>query len=157
MSSGRFDVVQTYYNLLNPSAGEEAARGFGGQDFGKVIEAAARQRMGVAVIRVMAGGALGGPEARSGYASASVGGALADGGDYDRDEERAGKLSFLASTGPGGLPEAAIRFALMDQRVSTVMVGFSNREQIDMAAACSGAGPIPATLMDRVREVWAKG
>jgi aryl-alcohol dehydrogenase-like predicted oxidoreductase len=157
VSSGRFDVVQTYYNLLNPSAGENAPRGFGGQDFGKLIESAARQGMGVVVIRVMAGGALGGPEARSGHASANVGGALAVGGDYDRDEARAGNLSFLASTGPGGMPETAIRFALMDRSVSTVLVGFSNREQIDTAAACSGAGPIPAPLMDRVRDVWAKG
>ena len=59
VTSKRFDVVQAYYNLLNPTAGMDAP-GFVGQDFGRLIDAAAKQEMGVVVIRVMAGGALGG-------------------------------------------------------------------------------------------------
>jgi aryl-alcohol dehydrogenase-like predicted oxidoreductase len=156
VATGRFDVVQAYYNLLNPSAGEEVPPGFGGQDFGRLIGAAARRKMGVVIIRVMAGGALGGPVARSGYAAANVGGALAGGGDYDRDTERARKLGFLTSGGIRSLPEAAIRFALMDQNISTVLVGFSNREQIEMAASCSGAGPIPPPFMEKLKEVWSQ-
>ena len=153
-NSGRFDAVQVYYSLLNPSAGQEVPEGFTGQDFGRLIEVAARQNMGVVVIRVLAGGALGGPQARSGYASPSVGGALTEGGDYDRDVDRAKKLGFLSAGGENSPPQAAIRFGLMNQAVSTVLVGFSDTRQIDVAASCSGAGPIPTAAMERLRSAW---
>ena len=42
----------------------------------------------------------------------------------------------------------------MKPQVSTVLVGFSNRPQIDEAAACSGAGPLPAPAMAHLRELW---
>ncbi len=155
VNSGRFDTVQVYYNLINPSAGQDVPQGFNGQDFGRLIDSAARQNTGVVVIRVMAGGALGGPAARTGYASPMIGGALAGGGAYDRDVERADRLRFLISGGIRSVPEAAIRFALMNPAVSTVLVGFSDKSQIDVAASCSGAGPIPAASMERLRTVWA--
>ncbi len=154
VASGRFDTVQVYYNLLNPSAGQKVPKEFNGQDFGRLIDQAAGQRMGVVVIRVMAGGALGGPSARSDYASPSVGGALAGGGDYDGDAGRAERLRFLVSGAIRSLPEAAIRFALMNQSVSTVLVGFSNKSQIDVAASCSGAGPIPVAAMEQLKTFW---
>jgi hypothetical protein len=40
--------------------------------------------------------------------------------------------------------------------VSTVLVGFSNNAQIDEAAACSGAGPLPEAAMAALREVWER-
>ena len=58
--SGRFDVVQSYYNLLNPSAGLHAPTGFAGHDFRLLISKASEKKMGIVVIRVLAGGALGG-------------------------------------------------------------------------------------------------
>ena len=155
IQSGRFDTVQAYYNLLNPSAGREVHRSFGAQDFRRIIDLAHQQKMGVVIIRVMAGGALGGPSARSGYASPGVGGALASGSEYEKDLERAESLRFLVSPGIRTMPEAAIRFALMNEAVSTVLVGFSDAGQIDMAAGCSGAGGIPAQAMRRLEGVWS--
>lgn len=152
--SNRFDVVQTYYNLLNPTAGLKV-RGFAGQDFGELIDSASERRMGVVVIRIMAGGAIGGRQARAGLASPSVGGALVPGSDYSADEARAGKLDFVVSGGIRTKAQASVIFALMNANVSTVLVGFSDAGQIDEAATCSGAAPLPATSMARLRKLWS--
>ena len=155
VDSGRFDVVQAYYNLLNPSAGTGVPGGFKAQDFGRLIDRAARRGMGVVVIRVMAGGSLGGPVARTGHASPSIGGALSPGSGYKEDERRAGKLGFLVEGSALSLPQAAVRFGLMHQGVSTVLVGFSDRKQIREAAACSGGMPIPDANMKRLSDLWS--
>ncbi|MBA7708576.1 hypothetical protein ES703_117478 [subsurface metagenome] len=60
VDSGRFDLVQVYYNLLNPSAGLAMSSRFVGRDFRQLLNLAAAHDMGVVVIRVLAGGALGG-------------------------------------------------------------------------------------------------
>ncbi|HEX9443339.1 MAG TPA: aldo/keto reductase, partial [Candidatus Binatia bacterium] len=58
IDSGALDSVQAYYNLLNPSAGEAVPTGFAALDYGRMIDRAAGKGMGVAVIRVLAAGAL---------------------------------------------------------------------------------------------------
>ena len=155
VGSRRFDVVQTYYNLLNPSAGVKVPAGFAGQDFRQLIDVASRQGMGIVVIRVMAGGALGGRIARSGYASPSIGGALVPSSEYDKDEARATKLNFLVEGDVHSLPQATVRFALMNPNVSTVLVGYSSISQIDEAAECSEKAAISPTSMARLNALWA--
>jgi L-galactose dehydrogenase/L-glyceraldehyde 3-phosphate reductase len=155
VNSGRFDVVQAYYNLLNPSAGLETPPGFASYDFRQLINAAAAQGMGVAVIRVMAGGALGGSAARTGYAAQGVGGDMTPGSTYESDEAKAQKLSFLIAGDVASLPQAGVRFALMHPGVSTVLVGFSSSNQIEEAVACSDRNPLPETAMERLRNLWA--
>jgi aryl-alcohol dehydrogenase-like predicted oxidoreductase len=157
VQSGRFDVVQAYYNLLNPSAGREVAPGFPGQDFRRLIDVAAAKDMGVVVIRVMAGGALGGPAARVGYASPGVGGALVPGSPYEGDAARAQSLGFLVSGDVASVPQAAVRFGLMHNRVSTVLVGFSDENQIDEAAACSRQGPLADVAVAGLKTMWSVG
>ena len=87
--------------------------------------------MGVVVIRVMAAGALGGASARQGHASPTIGSLMVTDSAYDADEERASKLNFLVSGDIQSRPQAAVRFALMHTGVSTVLVGFSSRAQIE--------------------------
>jgi aryl-alcohol dehydrogenase-like predicted oxidoreductase len=125
IASGRFDVIQVYYNLLNPSAGFSVPDGFVGNDFKLLIRKASEKKMGVVVIRVLAGGALGGEAARQGYA-APITCTLTEGADYETDADRAKKLHFLVAGEIRSLPQAAIRFALMNREISTVLVGFSN-------------------------------
>lgn len=155
VNSGCFDLVQAYYNLLNPSAGLKMPPGFAGYDFRQLINAATVQGMGVAVIRVMAGGALGGPAARTGYAAPRVGGVISPGSTYESDETKAKKLGFLIDGDVASLPQAGVRFALMHPGVSTVLVGFSSLNQIEEAAACSERSPLPETAMERLRNLWA--
>jgi aryl-alcohol dehydrogenase-like predicted oxidoreductase len=154
VESGRFDVVQSYCNLINPSAGWEVPVGFNGYDFKRLIDRAMGQEMGVAAIRVMAAGAVGGERARSGHASPSVSGHMVPGGDYRDNEARAKGLDFLVSGDVSSLPKAAIRFVLMHPGVSVVMVGFSNIGQVEEAASCSGKGPLPEPSIVRLKETW---
>jgi aryl-alcohol dehydrogenase-like predicted oxidoreductase len=155
IESRRFDTVQAYYNLLNPSAGRAVPAGFGGQDFGNLISVAGGLGMGVIVIRVMAGGALGGASARNGYASPTVGGALAGGSEYEKDERRAGTLRSLAGD-EIPLSQATVRFALMAPHVSTVLVGYSDIPQIEAAVGAAAQGPLPANFMERLEEAWTR-
>jgi aryl-alcohol dehydrogenase-like predicted oxidoreductase len=155
IDSGRFDVVQAYFNLLNPSAGWSVPSGFKGYDFKSLIIKAAERGMGVAAIRVMAAGALGGVEARAGYASQTVGGPLVPNSEYQKDETAASSLSFLVSGEVKSLPQAALRFVLMHPAVSVALVGFSNLIQIEEAAACSGTGPLTESDLDRLKRIWA--
>ncbi|MDQ1279200.1 MAG: hypothetical protein QG670_460 [Thermoproteota archaeon] len=154
IDSGRFDLVQAYYNLLNPSAGLFVPSDFVGHDFSLLIRKASEKKMGVVVIRVLAGGALGGEAARQGYASPTPG-PLISGTDYEADLNRAEKLHFLVEGEVHSLAQVAIMFALMNGAVSTVLVGFSNLEQIGEAASCSGRGLFPENFMERLRSLWA--
>ena len=157
VESGRLDVMQGYCNMINPSAGWEVPGGFTGYDFGRVIDKAADRGMGVAAIRVMAGGAVGGERARAGHAKPVMGGSMVPGGEYGDDEAKANSLDSMVSGDVSGLPEAAVRFVLMHPGVSVVLVGFSSLSQVEEAAACSGKGPLPELSMKRLRASWAHG
>lgn len=154
VESGRFDLCQVYLNLLNPSAAVPVPAGFSGQDFAGLLEKAASRGMGVAAIRVLAGGALGGENSRLGFAAPSVGGALVPGNEYDRDQQRAVRLDFLSGRSGASLSQAAIRFVLGRPEVSTCLVGFSDAGQIEKAAACPELGPLPQRDLDRLNELW---
>ena len=153
VDSGEFHSFQAYYNLLNPSAGQPVPEGFSSLDYRRIIDRAAAGGMGVVVIRVLAAGVLSAVPESGGGSSREP---LSAGSDYERDVARAHKLSFLKDHGLESLPRAAIRFAFMKPEVSTVLVGFSNNAQIDEAAACSGAGPLPEAAMAALREVWER-
>ena len=155
VASDRFDVVQAYYNLLNPSAGFSVPSGFVGNDFKLLIRKASEKKMGVVVIRVLAGGALGGEVARQGHATPSVGSAITKGANYKTDTDRAKKLQFLISGAIKSLPQAGIRFDLMNKEISTVLVGYSNINQIDEAASCSVEEPFPKAWIDKLQDLWA--
>ncbi len=154
VESGRFDLFQVYFNLLNPSAALPVPANFGGQDFGGLIGLAAQKRMGVVAIRVLAGGALGGDAARSGFAAPTTGGALTPGGEYELDRQRAANLGFLVQGNVASLSQAAVRFVLGQPAVSSALVGFSDLEQIDQAVACSRLGPLPQQAMEGLRRAW---
>ncbi len=151
VDSGEFHSVQAYYNLLNPSAGQTVSPGFSALDYGKLIDRAAQKGMGVAVIRVLAAGALTSDPTAGGGSSPEP---LSPGSDYALDLERAEKVKFLIGGDIKSLTQAAIRFALMKPEVSTVLVGFSNTSHIDEAVACSGAGGLSQEAMARLRELW---
>ncbi len=154
VESGRLDVVQAYCNMINPSAGWDVPDGFTGYDFGRLIDKALGRGMGVAAIRVMAAGAVGGERAREGHATPLVRGPMIPGGEYGDDEAKANSLGFLVSGDVSSLPEAAIRFVLMHSGVSVVLVGLSDLRQIEVAAACSGKGALPELSMERIIASW---
>jgi len=63
------------------------------------------------------------------------------------DRVRAASLSFLTEGRGQTLAQAALRFALMKPQTSTVLVGFSDLEQVETAAGCyAGKGILPEDL-----------
>ncbi len=150
VDSGEFHSVQAYCNLLNPSAGQTVPQGFSALDYGGLIDRAAGKGMGVAVIRVLAAGALTSDPTSGGGSSPEP---LSPGSDYALDLERAEKVKFQVG-GDMNLFQAAIRFALMKPEVSTVLVGFSNTRHIDEAVACSGTSGLSQEAMARLRKLW---
>src|SRR4051794_5710114 len=91
LASGAFDSAQVPYNVLNPSAGEAIAASYPAQDYGCILDAAAKAGVGTIGIRVLAGGALSGTETRNPMGLATVE-PIGSGTSYSRDVARARRL-----------------------------------------------------------------
>jgi L-galactose dehydrogenase/L-glyceraldehyde 3-phosphate reductase len=149
--SGEFHGFQCYYNLLNPSAGQPVPAGFSALDYGLILDHAAAKGMGAFVIRVLAAGALTSDPSTGGGGSGQT---LSPGSDYPVDLQRAEKIKAALNVEGRDLTQAAIRFGLMNQKVSVVLVGFSNTTHIDEAVACSGMPGLSDEQMAKVRKLW---
>jgi len=149
--SGEFHGFQCYYNLLNPSAGQPVPAGFSALDYGLILDHAAAKGMGAFVIRVLAAGALTSDPSTGGGGSGQT---LSPGSDYPVDLQRAEKIKAALNVEGRDLTQAAIRFGLMNQKVSVVLVGFSNTTHIDEAVACSGMPGLSDGQMAKVRKLW---
>ncbi len=63
-------------------------------------------------------------------------------------------LSPEAQEDDHNLAEAAIRFVLSLDGVTTVLGGFSDARQVEEVAACSGKGPLSELNMVRLETAW---
>jgi len=151
VDSDEFHGFQCYYNLLNPSAGQPVPKDFSAQDYGLILDRAAARGMGAFVIRVLASGAL---TSNPGAGGGSSGNTLSPGSDYPLDLERTEKVKAVLGVDGKELTQAAIRFGLMNPKVSTVLVGFSNTTHVDEAVACSGMPALSDQQMRRISELW---
>ena len=156
VDSGAVDTAQVFLNLLDPSAWLEVPRGFPGQDFDRLLSRTRAQQMGVIVVRVLAGSALSGTPARHPLAMPVVA-PIATGPDYGVDVDRARQLQALVDDGhAGSLVEAALRFPLGSDAVSTVLLGYSTIEHLEYAAASVAKGPLPKAALERLATVWSR-
>lgn len=152
--AGAFDTAQVFLNLLNPSVAFDVPRGFPAQDFGRLLDRTREQRMGVIVVRVLAAGALSGTMARHPIAVPAVD-PIASGPDYAADVGRARRFEVLVREGHAeSLVEAALRFPLASDAVSTVLLGYSGLEHLEYAAASVNKGPLPRAALDRLSTLW---
>ncbi|HTV43862.1 MAG TPA: aldo/keto reductase [Stellaceae bacterium] len=151
VDAGAFDTAQVSYNMLNPSAGTAIAAGYPAHDFGDLLAHTRAASMGVIAIRVLAAGALSGAESRHPLGSPNVA-PIGSGRDYRVDVERARRLEPLVREGfAGSLIEAAIRFVIAHDAVSTALVGTSTIEELEYALQAVEKGPLPPTALDRLR------
>jgi aryl-alcohol dehydrogenase-like predicted oxidoreductase len=147
------DTAQISYNMLNPSAGTTVAPSYPAHDFGNLLAHTRAANMGVIAIRVLAAGALSGIESRHPLGSPSVE-PIGSGSDYRIDVERARRLDPLVREGfADSLVEAAIRFAIANDAVSTALVGYSTLEQLEYAAAAANKGLLPPAALERLAEL----
>jgi L-glyceraldehyde 3-phosphate reductase len=151
VESGEFHGFQCYYNLLNPSAGYAVPAAFGAQDYGLILDRAAAKGMGAFVIRILAAGALTSDPGAGGGSSAEP---LSPGSDYPLDLQRAERVKTALNVAGKNLTQAAIRFGLMNQKVSTVLVGFSNTTHVDEVVACSGMPRLSDEQIGKLRKLW---
>ncbi len=155
-ATGGFHTIQVAYNLLNPSAGMAVPPGFPFQDYGKLIEHAGQQEMGVIAIRILAGGALSGTPERHPVASKSVN-PIASEQAYSADVSRAQRYTFLVADGVvSNLVEAAVRFAVSKPGVSTALLGISSRDQLEQAVKYVERGPLPVDALGRIQATWPR-
>ena len=151
-SSGRFETMQSYFNAINPSAGVAGASG-GAQDQAGVIDVAAKAGLGVIAIRVMAGGAMTGSEARAPLASPGLGPALVPGNTMEYDVSAAATRDALArELGLESALELSLRLVISHPGVSTALVGYSDMEQLESAIRWAERGPLSPDEVRRVVE-----
>ena len=149
-------TAQVCYNLLNPSAGHPVPAGFPAHDFGQLLGRARNAGTGTIVIRVMAAGALSGADTRHPIAVPTVD-PISSGPDYATDVRRARIFAPLVSDGHvESLVEAALRFPLATDAVSTVLLGYSSLEHLEYAASCIAKGPLPAAAQARLSTLWGQ-
>ncbi len=148
LDAGAFDTAQVPYNLLNPSAVGPLPPGSAAPDQERLILHAAEADVGVIAIRVLAGGALSGTEARHPVAAPTVE-PIASGPSYAADVARARRLRPLVEAGHAAdLVEAALRFAITPEAVSTALVGTSSLAELEHAVAAVRKGPLPAQALE---------
>lgn len=149
-----FDTAQIVCNLLSPSAGTALPPGFPAQDFAGLLGRAEAADMGTIGIRVLAGGALSGVETRHPIGVASLT-PIASGPDYRTDVARARYFEALVQAGHAqSLIEAALRFAISNEALTTALVGISTIEQLETAIACINKGKLPRAALDEIAGIW---
>ena len=148
IKSRRFQSVQTYYNLLNPSAGRSMPKGFSAHDYGNMISLAAENGVGVLNIRVLAAGAIVGQEPPGPAAGLSPGSGASE--DMARGANVRDALADESST----MAQTAIRFGLMNPGVSGVLVGFAKPEHIDEAVAAVDMEPLSDDALQKLEGLY---
>jgi L-galactose dehydrogenase/L-glyceraldehyde 3-phosphate reductase len=156
LASGVIDTAQVVFNLLNPTGAYELPAGYPAQDYDRLLVLAREQGVGTIGIRALAGGALSGQVARHPTAIPSVS-PIASGPDYATDVARARAFEPLVAQGhAGSLVEAALRFAITGDAMSTVLIGCSDLAQIEFAAAAVNKGPLSSAALATLRQIWGQ-
>jgi aryl-alcohol dehydrogenase-like predicted oxidoreductase len=139
IESNRFDAMLVHYNLINQTAFAPAVHGSTIDDYAQTALRAAARGMGIVVLRVLEAGLL---------------------ADNSREAERPitegfrrrlPALDFLRAD--GALAPAALRFALSNPAVSTVLVGVTETRHVDEAVAAAASGALPPADLERIERV----
>ena len=148
VGSGEFDTIQVPYNLMNPSAGQTVLDDFKEANYGNVMATCGEHDMGVFAIRVYAAGALiKKPPQPHTYTTKFFTMDL-----YERDQLRAPKLEKVLGS-EMTLNEAAVRFAISHDRVTSALIGTSKPANVDEALRYIEMGPLPKELLERLRQL----
>lgn len=155
LEQGGFSTAQMPYNILNPSGLAPLPAGSAMPDLGGCIAHAASIDVGVMAIRILAGGALSGSEARSPLGVPSVA-PIASGASYAADVAAARRLLPVVEAGHAAdLVELALRYAAMPREIPTVLVGTSSIAELDHAVAAIAKGPLPAEALAMIAAIQA--
>ncbi len=160
IDTGAFSLINVSVHLLNPSAGVKPYGMNVDADWDGILDYAAAHGVGASIYSPLAGGFLTDNAVEGGEAHPLARGARSpEAGDVGLQQARA--LRFLSrdlnpdtQEDDHNLAEAAVRFILSLNGVSTVLGGFSDPGQVEENAACSGRGPLSVQNMKRIEMVW---
>ena len=158
LDTGLFGMINLVHTLINPTAAIAKPAGLDvDADFGQVIPYAREKGIGSAVYSPLVGGVLA-DRFVAGEAPHPLSGA---GRDPAAQSERrrqglqqAEALSFLSAGGDRSLAQAAVRFILMDEGVTTVLGGFSDTAQLEEIVAAVDTPPLEPAQLARVEALW---
>jgi aryl-alcohol dehydrogenase-like predicted oxidoreductase len=142
VESKRFGLVLAYCNLLNPSATTPAHAAWRAQDYLELANRAATLGMGVIGLRPLAGGAL-----------ASPGQTHPGEPELDADRVKARRFEFLVDD-PAQISGLAVRFVLSQPALRAVLVGVSNRTQLNDVLAATAEGPLDDETIQAVNDSY---
>ena len=152
---GAFNSAQIFYNLLVPSAGEAVRADYPADDFRQLLDAAMSHGVGSIGVRVLAGGALSGSEARHPLGMPTVA-PIGSNTDYATDVQRALQFaSLIEARHAASLPELAMRYVISNPALSTTEIGIATLAEFQQAAAAVNKGPLSDEALAQVKEVQA--
>ena len=142
-----------FYNLLVPSAGEAVPAGYPAENYRELLAVASRNGVGSIGVRVLAGGALSGCEARHPLGMQTVAPIGSD-TDYATDVKRALKFQPLVAAGhAASLPELAIRYAISHPALSTTEIGIATLDEFQQAVDAVNRGPLSKDVLAEIKSV----
>jgi len=152
---GAFSSAQIFYNLLVPSAGEAVPADYPADDFRQLLDVAMDNGVGSIGVRVLAGGAMSGSEARHRLGMPSVE-PIGSETDYATDVQRALQFIPLVEAGhAASLPELAVRYVISNPALATTEIGIATLEELQQAAAAVNKGPLSDEALAQIRKVQA--
>jgi D-threo-aldose 1-dehydrogenase len=136
LASGRFDTAQVHYNMLNPSAARAMPPAWSGHDFAGLMDVCRAEGVGVMNIRVLAAGVLA-SDTRTGRE-----GEIFKGIGIDSEERRAAAALEIVGEEHGTRAQRAIRHALANPDIGTVIVGMAGIDHLEQALGAADLGPL---------------
>jgi L-galactose dehydrogenase/L-glyceraldehyde 3-phosphate reductase len=156
IAAGLLDSAQVPLNLLNPSPIRGLPRGFPASDYNQLMPRAREHGVGIIGIRVLAAGALAGLDTRHPTAMPSVP-PIGSSPTYEADLANARQFLPLVQEGHAtSLAEAAMRYAISNDSMTTTLVGFSDLNHLDTAIAAFNKGPLPPAALARAAQLQAR-
>ena len=147
ISSGRFDVAQVYYNMLNPTAADGRTP-WNSTNFDGLLNVCAEHDMGVMGIRIFAAGHLA-TDVRHGREIP-----ITDAADDAQEERRARAVWQRLDPTDGTPAQIALRFGLACRGLSTIVVGLGELSHLETAIAAVEAGPLGEEKIEAIAAAW---
>ncbi|MEM8972886.1 MAG: aldo/keto reductase [Pseudomonadota bacterium] len=158
LNSGHFDGAQIFYNILNPTAGEEMPETYPAQNYRGALRVGTEHGVGSIGVRVLAGGALTGTEFRHPLGMQDVA-PIGSGRDYATDAERACRFQSLVDDGHAeNLVDLAIRYVISNPLLTTTEIGIASLEEVQAATAAINRGGLSdnaLTELENIRSSFA--
>ena len=151
IDSDAFASIIMNYSMLNQSAFVTGPTLNPLFTYDQLGARAAARGMGIVALRVLEGGALATGLDRHPFAG------TANSAEYPIYTQQAQTLRFLAAEGETTLVSAAIRFALANPAISTVLVGISDAVHVEEAADAEERGPLDAEQLARIGTLQTLG